>query len=118
MKIHKMTIKNVLVNPVCYGPVQYRILGECSACSQDNILFGRASLLPDEQVSCSHCGTLLMYEYGFKIGQNDEQGAGRTISVEKAILEKFRTNDEACISQLGQDFLFSINAYFSNRLRK
>ena len=115
MKIHKMKIKDVLVNPVCYGPIEYRIAGECSACNKAILLVKCASLLSEDQFDCNHCGARLTYRYDPRI--SGDSRTEKVISLEKAIMEKFRTNRESAVATLGHDFLFSINAYFTNRLK-
>ena len=110
-----MIVHNFSVNPVCHGPIEYRIAGECSACNKAIVLVKRASLLSEDQFDCNHCGAQLTYRYDPSI--SGDGPTEKVISLEQAIMEKFRTNREDAITALGHDFLFSINAYFTNRLK-
>ncbi len=115
MESNRMIVHNFSVNPVCYGPIEYRITGQCSACNKAIVLVKRASLLSEDQFDCNLCGAHLTYRYDPQI--SGDSRTEKVISLEQAIMEKFRTNRESAVAALGHDFLFNINAYFTNRLK-
>jgi hypothetical protein len=115
--IKEMHVKNISVNPLCNGPLEYHIHWQCWNCKNRDTLIKQASLLPDDQAVCSHCGKTNQYVYDASISQGDEKLSDKINAMEKALFQELHAKPHDCIFLLGHNFLFGVFAYLANTLR-
>ena len=111
-----MKILEINLAHICTGPMNYEITWECAACGRLNLLKKRATLLPDEVVACDKCAQKFCYEFDankFGFPLTDEN----IIRLEDTILANRNGATGHEIFTLGQDLIFSVNAYIAQLLR-
>ena len=111
-----MRIKNIIVNPLSLGSVEFQIIWECSHCHSENALIRRGSLLTEQDAACSQCEKINHYEYDPVSEISHQQCMKKAEALDQAIQEKIHLANLDAIRYLGHDFLFGVNTYFANRL--
>lgn len=111
-----MRIKNITVNPLSLGSIEFQTVWECASCRGENILIKKGSLLAEQDEVCGLCEYIDHYQYDPVIEIFHQRLLEKALAIETAIRERLKSLRAEPIYLLGQDLLFGVNTYFARRL--